>query len=477
MWNKARYTLKLIKSLKSGNRYDSYYVYKREIAQNKRLTYSRNNFFFRWVYYHQETGEPYELHGKEAAQMHRWTEYKEERDTALRDIELQDIEKYAHVINTLQIPPIYVPTHKVRISTNNWIFFKAFSPFDCDETWKYIGNNAVNMRIIIVWLSANNWSVKTKLLTSSQILQLPKPKWFRNHTISNLTEAEVARLRAKRKHGAVSEEEEQDVTMPNRPTKFNEVILGWHNTDQNHVIGSDFHYGTPKTTRDPIPLPGPARAAKAIVDVTEDTEVAWTYVMFYISRCKVIHWVIWVRIWDWTSHFAYSFVGLNLLFTYTGINGLLASRLQFYSKLTIISPRPKVSRLFLRFLYILVLPEIRYLIGFINSNVCFELFIKRNVPFLKLVYFRNIMQTRSTLRLHGHVELGRLINCKITLEIWHCNLLISHYINIIIFQNDSCLLLCLHILSIYFTSKRHEVWTSLWGFGTRRKYRRIYLYV
>ena len=116
--------------------------------------------------------------------------------------------------------------------------------------------------------------MKTKLLTSSQILQLPKPKWFRNHTISNLTEAEVARLRAKRKHGAVSEEEEQDVTMPNRPTKFNEVILGWHNTDQNHVIGSDFHYGTPKTTRDPIPLPGPARAAKAIVDVTEDTEVA-----------------------------------------------------------------------------------------------------------------------------------------------------------------------------------------------------------
>ena len=92
-------------------------MYKHERAQNKRLAYSRNNFFFRWVYYHADTEEPYELHGKEAAQMHRWTEYKEERDKALREIELQDIQKYAHVIKVLGIPPVYVPTYRVSIPT------------------------------------------------------------------------------------------------------------------------------------------------------------------------------------------------------------------------------------------------------------------------------------------------------------------------------------------------------------------------
>jgi len=214
IWNKANYVrlLKAEYAKSLGNRYDSYYVYKREIAQNKRLVHSRNNFFFRWVYYHTDTEEPYELHGKEAAQMHRWTEYKEARDEALRAIELQDIQKYAHVIKVLGIPPVYVPTYR-----------------------------------------------------------LPKPKWFRNHTISTLTEAEVARLRAKRKHGAVSEEEEQNVTMPNRPAKFNDTILGWHNTDQNRVEGSDFHYGVPRTIRDPIPLAGPARTAKADVQIPDKT--------------------------------------------------------------------------------------------------------------------------------------------------------------------------------------------------------------
>ena len=47
--------------------------------------------------------------------MHRWTEYKDERDKALREIELQDIQQYAHVIKVLGIPPVYVPTYKVSI--------------------------------------------------------------------------------------------------------------------------------------------------------------------------------------------------------------------------------------------------------------------------------------------------------------------------------------------------------------------------
>lgn len=68
----------------------------------------------------------------------------------------------------------------------------------------------------------------------------------------------------------ITEEEEQNVRMPNRPAKFNELIVGWHNTDQNKVIGSDFHFGTPKTTRDPIPLPGPARSAKDDVLITDE---------------------------------------------------------------------------------------------------------------------------------------------------------------------------------------------------------------
>ena len=80
----------------------------------------------------------------------------------------------------------------------------------------------------------------------------------------------MARLRNKRKHGAITEEEEQNVTMSNRPAKFNEVIEGWHHTDQNKVIGSDFHYGTPKTTRDPIPLSGPARIAKDDVLIPDE---------------------------------------------------------------------------------------------------------------------------------------------------------------------------------------------------------------
>lgn len=209
MWNKANYArckkAEYAKSL--GNRYDSYYLYKREVAQNTRLTYSRNNFFFKWVYFHADTEQPYELHAKEAALMHRWTEYKEERDSALRQIELQDIQKYAHVTRVLGIPPIYLPTHK-----------------------------------------------------------LPKPKWFRNNTISNLQGWEIARLQAKREQGAVSSEEADKVEMPARPARFNELIVGWHNTDQNRVLDSDYHYGTPRTTRDPVPLPGSLRTAKSIIE-------------------------------------------------------------------------------------------------------------------------------------------------------------------------------------------------------------------
>lgn len=97
------------------------------------------------------------------------------------------------------------------------------------------------------------------------LFQLPKPKWFRNNTISNLSESDIARLRAKRKHGAVSTQEEEDATIPNRPTKFNELIVGWHNTDQNVVVGSDFHYGTPKTVRDPVPLAGPNKSSNETI--------------------------------------------------------------------------------------------------------------------------------------------------------------------------------------------------------------------
>lgn len=117
IWNKGNYVrLKQAEYAAAlGNRYDSYYVFSKEVAQSKRLLYSRNNFFFRWVYYHAETEQPYELHGKEAAQMHRWEEYRDERNTALREIELQDIQKYAHVIKVLGIPPVYVPTFKVIV--------------------------------------------------------------------------------------------------------------------------------------------------------------------------------------------------------------------------------------------------------------------------------------------------------------------------------------------------------------------------
>lgn len=213
VWNKANYVRckKAEHARLLGNRYDSYYVYKGEIAQNSRLTHSRNNFFFKWVYYHADTGQPHELHGKQAALMHRWTEHREERDAALRQIELQDIQKYAHVIGVLAIPPLYLPTHK-----------------------------------------------------------LPKPKWFRNNTISNLEEWEIARLQAKREHGAVSSEEADKVEMPARPARFNNLIVGWHNTDQNRVLDSDYHYGTPTTTRDPVPLPGRLRTAKSIIEPPQE---------------------------------------------------------------------------------------------------------------------------------------------------------------------------------------------------------------
>ena len=52
-------------------------------------------------------------HGKEAAQMHRWTELKEQRDATLREIELEDILKYGIVLEALEIPPVYCPTFRV----------------------------------------------------------------------------------------------------------------------------------------------------------------------------------------------------------------------------------------------------------------------------------------------------------------------------------------------------------------------------
>jgi len=115
IWNKAMYVRQKQADYAAalGGRYDSYYVYKREIAQIKQIKHSRNNRFYRWVYYHAETDEPYELHGKSAGQMHRWTELKEERDAVLREIELEDILKYKHAIEALGMKPIYVPTYRV----------------------------------------------------------------------------------------------------------------------------------------------------------------------------------------------------------------------------------------------------------------------------------------------------------------------------------------------------------------------------
>ena len=84
---------------------------------------------------------------------------------------------------------------------------------------------------------------------------MPKPKWFRANTISCLTEAEVARLQDARAHGAISEEEESDATIPTRPTKFNETIAGWGRADQNVYLGSDTHFGRSDSIKDPIPLP------------------------------------------------------------------------------------------------------------------------------------------------------------------------------------------------------------------------------
>ena len=47
----------------SGNSYDSFYVFQREQKKNHRIQYSRNSTFYRWVYYHVDSGAPYELHG------------------------------------------------------------------------------------------------------------------------------------------------------------------------------------------------------------------------------------------------------------------------------------------------------------------------------------------------------------------------------------------------------------------------------
>ena len=73
----------------------------------------------RWVYYHSETGQVYELHGKPAAMMHRYTELKEERDAALREIELNDIAVYKQCIEALDILPIYIPSQRVSFADSS----------------------------------------------------------------------------------------------------------------------------------------------------------------------------------------------------------------------------------------------------------------------------------------------------------------------------------------------------------------------
>ena len=93
------------------------------------------------------------------------------------------------------------------------------------------------------------------------LLQVPKPKWFRNHTISCLSESEVARLRLKRAHGAISTEEEEDAVIPDRATKFNELVEGWRVADQNVQLDSDFKFGVTISHKDPVPLPGGSKKA------------------------------------------------------------------------------------------------------------------------------------------------------------------------------------------------------------------------
>ena len=61
-------------------------------------------------------------------------------------------------------------------------------------------------------------------------------------------------LRQKKLHGSITEEEESNVVIPNRATRFNEHIIGLGDAVTNVQIGSDFEYGKPRVVRDPVPL-------------------------------------------------------------------------------------------------------------------------------------------------------------------------------------------------------------------------------
>ena len=93
---------------------------------------------------------------------------------------------------------------------------------------------------------------------------MPKPKWFRNHTISALTEAQIRTLQDKKLHGSITAEEEENVVIPARATQFNEHIQGWEAADQNEQLGSDFEFGLPLTVRDPVPQVHGGRADELI---------------------------------------------------------------------------------------------------------------------------------------------------------------------------------------------------------------------
>jgi len=149
-----------------GNQYHSFYLFKNQVKRNNYLiTHSDHSKHYRYVFYCTKTGTPYDLKGKLLKQMQRWGELRKERDEALRSIELSDIKKYKVCLETLGIPPVYIPSKR-----------------------------------------------------------MPSYKWFLDHAVSPLSEARVAEYRNMRMYGN-SEGNGGDITIPKRPTRANRDMV------------------------------------------------------------------------------------------------------------------------------------------------------------------------------------------------------------------------------------------------------------
>ena len=150
-----------------GNKYTSFYLFKNQVKRNNWfMAHSDDSKHYRYVFYCTETGIPYDIKGKLLKQKQRWDELKNDRDQALRKVELSDIKKYKVAIDTLQIPPIYIPSKR-----------------------------------------------------------MPSFKWFLDHTISPLSEARVEELRNMKRFGS-TEEADSDIIIPRKPTRANRDIAG-----------------------------------------------------------------------------------------------------------------------------------------------------------------------------------------------------------------------------------------------------------